>query len=179
MPKGIRKVNLNDAAARPVSAGVQMDTGDMAEPKVSSAVADKDHLVTSSMLELPTDEAIVLANEAAAKKDYLAQLKFNEEPVGIVIAEDSSEFPIDPVPLGVNGKTLYLKRGQEYTIPRKFVESLCSPVTRVSTKRTLNNLGEDATQLEQTRSFQFPFRITHDPSPHAKTWFNSLMQRSK
>lgn len=167
--KGVRKVRLTS----PIKSDA-VHTDDLAEREhVTSAVADKDHLVTPQLL-MPETEDVVLAGNL--EKDYLAQLAFNEELVEITIAEDSSEFPIDPVPLSVNGQQKHIKRGVPTVIPRKFVESLCSPTIRVATKNSKNQLGEDATTLEQTRSLQFPFSLV-DKNPKGKEWLRQLLRR--
>jgi hypothetical protein len=149
---------------------------DLAERTVvTSATADKDHLVTASSL-MPDQEDIVLSAQHL-EKAYLDELKFNEEKVEITISEDTnSEYPIDPVALSVNGKQIFIKRGVATVIPRKFVECLCNPTVRVKTKQTKNNLGEDATTLERSRSLQFPFQLS-DPNPKGKEWLRRLLSR--
>jgi len=147
------------------------------DEKVTTARAELGMpLVTASVLQ-PEVEEVVLASEEQLEKDYMEALKFNEEFVGLVIAEDNSEFPIDPVPLGVNGKMIYLKRGVEYDVPRKYIECLCQPIARIKTKQAKNNLNEDVTDIESTKSFQFPFRITHDANPKSKQWLTALLRR--
>jgi hypothetical protein len=149
---------------------------DLAERDVvTSALADKDHLVTASSL-MPDQEDIVLSADHI-EKAYLDELRFNEEKVEITIAEDTgSEFPIDPVAMSVNGKQIFVKRGVPTVIQRKFVECLCNPTVRVKTRQTKNNLGEDATTLERTRSLQFPFQLS-DPNPKGKVWLRNLLNR--
>lgn len=174
-----RKVALDhvpgtDANRHPVVGSGIVDTNDLADPQSTSAIADKDHLVTSAILR-PETEDVVLAS-ADLDKQYAADLKFNEEIVEITIAEDNSEFPVDPVYMGCNGKEVYVRRGVPTKIKRKFVESLCSPLIRVNTKQTKNNLGEDATEIEQRRSLQYPFQIS-DPNPRGKEWLRRLMTR--
>lgn len=168
MPKGIRNV------AKVLQSEVS-HTRDMVEDQVlTEAVADKDHLVTNRVL-LPDQEEVVLS-QADLDKDYAALLAFNEEPVEITIAEDSSDHPIDPVCLGCNGRQIFVKRGEATIIPRKFVESLCNPRIRVATRQTKNNLGEDATILQQSRSLDFPFSLV-DKNPKGKKWLNALLHR--
>jgi len=155
-------------------------TDDVAERDVTtSKTASLDHLVGASDLQLETAESVVLASDADTDVAYLAELKFNEEPVEITIAEDSSEFPIDPVALSNNGKQIYVKRGEATRIPRKFVECLCNPVMRVRTKQVKNNMGEDATVLERTRSLQFPFQLNevNGATPKTRAWLRSLLTR--
>lgn len=169
MPKGIRKVSPA------LKTGI-LDTRDLAPAEIkTSAVADKDHLVTSRVL-LPATEDVVLSSSEQLDRDYLNELKFNEEIVEITIAEDTSEHPIDPVFVSCQGKERFIYRGVPTKIQRKFVECLCSPMVRINTKQTKNNLGEDATTLEQTRARQFPFQLS-DPNPRGKDWLRGLLTR--
>lgn len=151
---------------------------DEVEQVTTSAIASLDSLVTSQILT-PEVADVVLADAAiSADSSYLDELKFNEERVVLTIAEDTnSEYPIDPVPLAVNGKQIFVKRGEPTPVPRKYIECLCNPTLRVKTKRIKNNLGEDATVLERTRSLAFPFSVTEDMNPRGKLWLRALLTR--
>lgn len=181
MPKGVpRKVtsqNLNDAANHPVQRNA-ISTDDLRDPELTnSATASLDHLVTSEILRPENeDEDVVLATPGELKKSYMADLAFAEEIVEITIAEDNSEFPIDPVWVSCNGKEKFIYRGEATKIPRKFVECLCNPLVRVSTKQKKNSLGEDETDIVQHRSLQYPFQIV-DPNPKGRAWLRALMRR--
>jgi len=160
--KGVRRARVN------------IKTEDLAErTQTTSAVAEIDHLVTSQILQ-PETEEVVLAGDI--DRDYTEQLKFNEEIVEITIAQDTSEFPRDPVPVSCNGKQVFIKRGVPTKIKRKFVECLCSPLVRVTTKQRKNNLGEDVTELNQHRSLEFPFQL-QDDNPKGKEWLRQLLTR--
>lgn len=142
----------------------------------TSATAKLNNLVTGAVL-MPDQEDVVLATEAELNMAYAEALRFNEEPVTIRIHEDQSEHPIDPVPLSVNGKQIFLKRGVDYTIPRKFVECLMNPLAHIKTKQKKNNLGEDETEIESTKAYQFPFSIVEDQNPKGRAWLTQLRNR--
>lgn len=181
MPKGVpRKVtskNLSDASNHPVMSNA-VSTDDLRdEVLTNSATASLNHLVDSTILRPEQDdEDVVLATPGELKKTYMADLAFNEEIVEITIAEDNSEFPVDPVWVSCNGKEKFIYRGEPTKTPRKFVECLCNPLVRVSTKQKKNNLGEDETEIMQHRSLQYPFQIV-DPNPKGKAWLRALMRR--
>lgn len=153
-----------------------LSSQDLSQPKETSAIPELGKLVTPTILE-PEVEDVVLATNEELEKSYMEALKFNEEPVTIVIHEDTSEHPIDPVVLAVNGKSIYLKRGEEYTIPRKFVECLCNPMAHVSTKVIRRENGEEASEIKSTRAFQFPFSVVKDENPNGRKWLKALMAR--
>lgn len=164
-----------------VKAAIRSNTlhsGEFEDTRVTSAVADKDHLVDATILTPETPDVVLADAEIAREQNYLDELKFNEEIVTLTIAEDTNtEFPIDPVPLAVQGKQIFVKRGEPTQVPRKYIECLCNPTIRVKTKQTKNNLGEDATTLERSRSLQFPFSVTDDKNPRGKTWLRALLTR--
>ncbi len=181
MPKGQpRKVtsqNLSDASNHPVQSNA-IHTDDLRdETLTNSATASINHLVTSEILRPEKDdEDVVLASPEDMKKSYMSDLAFNEEIVEITIAEDNSEFPVDPVWVSCNGREKFIYRGEPTKIQRKFVECLCNPMVRISTKQKKNSLGEDETEIQQHRSLQYPFQIV-DPNPKGKAWLRALMRR--
>lgn len=180
MPKGTpRKVtsqNLTDAINHPVMKGA-VSTSDIREEVLeNSATASLNHLVDSTILRPAVDEEDVVLVAGGLKKEYLARLAFNEEIVEITIAEDNSEFPVDPVWVSCNGKEKFIYRGEPTKIARKFIECLCNPLVRVNTKQKKNNLGEDETEIVQSRSLQYPFQIV-DPNPAGRAWLRALMRR--
>lgn len=158
--------------------GKTLASTDLAPQETStSAEAKIGRLVTPEVLR-PEVEDVVLASPADTDAAYLEELKFSETLVELTISEDSSEFPIDPVPMSVNGKQIFVKRMQPTLVKRKYVECLTNPVLRVKTKKIKNNLDEDATVLEQTRSLQYPFSVTF-PNPHKRDreWLRGLLTR--
>ena len=152
-----------------------LSTDDLAEREhTTSAEAKIGHLVTSAILRPEVDDVVLAGEDIDA--EYLATLKFNEEIVELTIAEDSSEFPIDPVSMSVQGKQIFVYRGVPTKVQRKYIECITNPLLRVKTRKVVNNLGEDATVLDQTRSLQFPFQL-NDPNPKGRAWLRALLTR--
>lgn len=175
MPKGIRK------AVIPAFKNTTLDSRDLAPAeKTVEAVASFNNLVTASTLAKLEVEDVVIASPLDKDGDraYLNELKFQEERVDLYIPSDNSEFPIDPVSISNNGKQVFIKRDTWVPLPRKFVESLCSPLVRISTRQTKNNLGEENTTLQKSSSFQFPFQLRDsNASPRSKAWLEALLAR--
>jgi hypothetical protein len=160
--------------------GKTQHTDDLAEKHVTtSAIAGFGNLVTADKLQLPQQESVVLASQADTDRAYLDELAFGEQPVEITIADDTSEYPIDPVPMSCNGKQIFVSRGVPTIVPRKFVECLTNPVLRVKTRKVKNNLDEDTTVLDRTRSLQYPFSLTeiNGSTPKTKAWLHGLLTR--
>lgn len=169
-PKGIRKASKVASVIKSKT----LHTDDLAPRDVVTTSEPLSLSNVVSKIAMPETEDVVLAGDI--DKQYAAQLAFNEEMVEITIAEDASEFPVDPVGMSNNGKQIFVKRGEPTKIRRKFVESLCNPLVRVATKKVKNNLDEDATVLQQTRSLQYPFSL-NDANPLGKVWLRQLLSR--
>ena len=123
-----------------------------------------------------------------ANKDYMAQLAFNEEPVTIIIEENTrSDFPETHVPVQVagrgaelliNGKWAevgWLPVGQEITTKRKFVEVLVRSKTD-----TVNTIHEDANverprnSVQRRTSAMYPISVLVDENPMGRAWLTQV-----
>ena len=92
-------------------------------------------------------------------------LAFMEEQVTIQLHDPQDNNPEPIVPVGVNGKVLYLQRGQQHTLPRKYIEVLAR--ARRVNYRTEEGRAADGsmtTVLKTTTTMQYPFTVIHDPS---------------
>lgn len=97
--------------------------------------------------------------------EYAQQLAFMEEQVTIQLHDPQDNNPEPIVPVGVNGKVLYLRRGQQHTLPRKYIEVLAR--ARRVNYRTEEGRAADGsmtTILKATTTMQYPFTVIHDPS---------------
>lgn len=109
---------------------------------------------------------------AAAMDDNLSGLlgeekrlrAFMEEPVTFMISETDNPNDPNPVGCGVNGVIKFFTRGVEYTVARKFVESLIKVTWRVRTINYKDSNGVDQTKIEHIPSMVYPISILHDPS---------------
>lgn len=112
--------------------------------------------------------------------EYVKDLAFMEDILTVVVGEVPDKNAENPVPVGVNGVVKFLKRGVEYKLPRKFVDSLIKVETSVKTAQFTDASGVEQTRIDTENSLKYPISILHDPaderrhpngSPLGRAWF--------
>ena len=144
---------------------------DTQEVDISSFMDDDD-------IEIQVADAGVLTDEAAKQRlaEENAMRAFMEEPLTFTIAETDDPNAPNPVSAGVNGAVKHFTRGEVYTAPRKFVDSLIKVTWRV---KTINYEDENKvmqTRIERVPAMVYPVQIMHDPSgmgqnDRGRRWF--------
>jgi len=92
-----------------------------------------------------------------------AELAFMEEPVEIYLHEGSHQNDEPVVDIGVNGVHIYLDRGKNHTIKRKYLLNLAT--SRPTTYRTVDAVDRDGVRtvnLKAHTSVKYPFAVTQD-----------------
>ncbi len=112
---------------------------------------------------LSTGQSVILA-EKMPSNSYMDQLNFDSEPVTFVIHEGDPNDE-NPVKVGVNGMFRQFYRGQQYTVPRHFVDALITKKTNITTPEISGPTGERMRIMRSTHSLRYPFQIINDPSP--------------
>lgn len=102
------------------------------------------------------------------------ELAFMEEPVEIFLHEGTNPNDLDVVPVGVNGTSVYLKRGSNHTIKRKYVAVLAtSRPTTYSTAEGLDRDGAKTVMLKAHTSVRYPFAVIQD-TPKGMAWLKQI-----
>lgn len=144
-------------------------------------------------LDIGLDSQIIhgeaLANPANdAKSQFMQQLAFNEEPITILIEENTrSDFPETMVPVSVNGegaeilldgkwvRSGWLPIGRELTTKRKYVEVLAR-----SKSDSIRTVHDDATverprnTIQRRTSANYPISILRDDNPKGRDWLATI-----
>jgi hypothetical protein len=151
-------------------------------PKIDMAVA------------LETVREPIAIAEKLPNTDYMDELKFNEDPVTIVLTPSSDRNAAKQVYCGVNGKGAevwdekskrwlefkYLPVNRVLTVKRKYIEVLARSradtfTTREVTPTPLAN--QDGFSLESSTIPTAPITIRHDPAgAKGHDWFARVMQ---
>jgi len=111
-------------------------------------------------LAIVTDESM----NSPAVKEYARELAFMEDVMQIIVGESEDPNSENPVTSGCNGQVIKLYRGQQYSIKRKFVDSLIRTTFRVSTKTFKDHDGCDQTKMVKTPTRAYNINILHDPA---------------
>lgn len=119
----------------------------------------------------PTSDTMSLGNK-------LDELKFNEEKVVIMIHESTDPNSSPIVEIGINGRMVYLERGRNYRISRKYVERLARAKTvGVRTVKAFDRDGSEITRIVQTSALSYPFSVIEDRNPLGASWLRNLLDQ--
>ena len=119
-------------------------------------------------------------------KEWAEMMQFSQDPITFVVlpaTEKNAEDPVycanngDPAP--VQPRPGWLYRGKEYTIPRRFIESLLrAKITSYAQRKEVDPAGIQ--QIVNIPSFacRYQLRIVHDPHPRGADWFKHIMMEA-
>jgi hypothetical protein len=104
-------------------------------------------------------------------EDHAAELAFLEEMVMIRIHETGDPAAEPVVQLGVNGRQVFIRRGEDVFIRRKYVEQLLrAKPENVATNIRRDADGEVRNMITKTRALKYPFSIVRDDNPLGRAW---------
>ena len=107
------------------------------------------------------------------KADALA---FNEEKVVIFLHETTDPNADQRVFLSVNGRGVWLNRGQNYRIRRKYVERLARAKPEgIQTVSARDADGNHTTHIRKSRALLYPFSVMEDKNPKGSAWLREIM----
>lgn len=136
------------------------------------------HIPVYGLLEARVySESIVVASEEELIKDRAERLKFDQDLLTIELDPPNEENAPQQVPVGVNGKFIYLPVGTRIRLPRCFVEVLAvaQPYT-VKVKVTERDSENPTNHMTRNPRMRYPFTILHDPSPNGRQWLRRVKQ---
>ncbi len=161
-------INKSPGASEPMEYTIGQD-----HPRAMSSTGP-----AKESLERPYIEVV----DRPVDQEKLAELKFMEEMVTILIHEDPDP-NADPMPMVGNGgdrDIVYLRRGEDQTVKRKYVEVLArSKITRYTQRRTVDETGiEKYIQVPRT-TLRIPFSVIEDPSGRkGADWLRGILQEA-
>lgn len=172
---------MNDAKNAPVTRQYnrkEVNTGDM-------PIGQKPDIDISLDARIVHGESIPNATD----EQFMADLAFMEEPVTILIAENSrSDFPETHVPVQVNGKEAevmqngrwltigWLPIGVQLTTKRKYVEVLArSKSDAVKTNHDDATVERPQNKISRRTSANYPMTIIQDNNPRGHEWVSRIM----
>lgn len=178
MPRGIpNKDAINSPVNQPVR---ELHTGDMPVGQNPAIVLKDDEPIER--------EQTIQTLDRLPADDYLAALKFGEEPVTIRIERSSEKFAPHSVDCWVNGvgaevlirgKWLqlgYLPIGHMVTTKRKYVEILARSKTDSVRTEVRNEESESPDNvIDRHTSQKTPFSVIRDENPKGAEWLTSLL----
>lgn len=117
------------------------------------------------------DQYIEPVTDFGRFKDKAAELAFLEEMVMIRIHESGDPTAEPLVQLGVNGRQIFVKRGEDVFVRRKYVEQLLrAKPEHIQTNIRRDGDGNVRNMISKTRALKYPFSIIRDDNPMGRAW---------
>lgn len=137
------------------------------------------------------ESEIVLVDPAATNKEYLDELKFNEEPITIRIEPSSEKNAAGAHPVWVNGKGAevfqrgqwqeigYLPVGRILIVKRKVVAVLAgAKFDNVTTEVEDATVENPQNLVRRLTSSAVSFSVLEDKNPRGRAWLTELIRRN-
>lgn len=120
---------------------------------------------------LRPDQYIEPISDITTFKDKAAKLAFLEEFLIIRIHETGNLNDEPIVQLGVNGRQVFIKRGVDSIVRRKYVEMLLrAKPENLQTRIERDGQGNPRNFIDKTRALKYPFSIVRDDNPMGRAW---------
>jgi hypothetical protein len=125
----------------------------------------------------------VEAPDKPVNAEWAAMMEFANQPITIELNESNEKNAENPVYCANNGDLApvtprpgWLYRGKQYTIPRKFLESLArAKVTTYTQREETDPAGVRHVINVPHTALRYHFRVIHDPHPRGGDWLKSLL----
>jgi hypothetical protein len=124
---------------------------------------------------------IILERDAINFDEKAAILAFMEEPVKVIISDDSGKNPEKYIYLAVNGRGAgpngipWVPRGVEITVKRKFLNVLAGArQVKYTNYEEVNSEGERQSKQRATANDRYPFSVVEDLNPRGIDWLRQL-----
>ena len=140
-------------------------------------ISDLDEDLDTRRPEIIMADAEMLKERA--KLDYVDQLAFNEELVGICLYRGSEEFSLDAVTVSVQGRQVSIPVEQNVLVRRKYLELLIRAQTHtVKTVVIKPPEGSDSAEVQNkiipSRKGAYAFTVTQEKNPRGQAWLDGL-----
>lgn len=118
---------------------------------------------------------IITSPEPNPQADYLAELKFMEEPVTIVLGRSSEKFAPQMHCFRVNGVARWIRVGIPTTIPRKYVEVIARAQPYSVETEVIKHEAHEENKVIRTASGKYPFSVVRDDNPRGFDWLSKIL----
>lgn len=125
------------------------------------------------------EEVIVASEQELAAKDYLEELKFNQELLEVIIHKGSEKHAPKTVSLGVNGAIKWYPVETRVAMPRCYVEVLArAQPMDVETVIEDETSEKPVNKIIRSNRSLYPFTVLRDPSPKGAAWLAKVMRET-
>lgn len=152
-------------------------------PRARKQVIDSNDVQAAERtVEIPVDgdpearaSEIEVVRDTHMFKDMAEELAFNEEMLTIYLHPAMEKFPENLVPVAVNGRRVWLQRGKNLLVKRKYVERLARAKVE-SVNQDVTAKDESMNKLTMNSALKYPFMVKHDPNPKGEVWLQQILE---
>lgn len=124
----------------------------------------------------PRSDLILEPADPATFDEHAANMAFLEEYVVVNIAESNNPADENPVMLSVNGRSIYVTRGEDTAIRRKYLAQLMrSKPQGVQTRVVRDANGDINNRTVKTSALRYPFSMVRDDNPKGRAWRQKIL----
>lgn len=167
-----------DAASKQARNNPAMITkimGDASQSLAPTQTVDIPHPSRGRLEDMKRPDLLVEPADPFNMK-HAEMMAFLEEMVIINIHESSDPTDDDPVPVGNNGRMVYIKRGKNFIVKRKYVSQLLRAKPQ-HVKTNVVRSGDDVQNRVIKRSaMRYPFSVVRDDNPLGQAWLKKILQ---
>lgn len=138
--------------------------------------AGSEYLGADTTLEIGERPAPSEIIDTPVPTDAVAYEAFMNEVLTIMIPESTDENDTPLVEVGVNGRKLYIRRGVEQEVRRKYVAALARCKSTDYSQVTLDpRNGEAVNRLHRRQMLRYPFTVIADPNRNGHAWLRGVL----
>lgn len=134
---------------------------------------------TGNLSSMQRSDLVLEPVDALGFENQAAQLAFNNEMVIVNIAEANDPSAENPVMLSINGRAVYIKRGEDTVVRRMYVEQLlrAKPIG-ITTKVGRDDNGEVTNKITKTSAMKYPFSLVRDDNTLGRAWMRKILSEA-
>ncbi len=144
---------------------------DTRDQQVGQSAALEISLEGDAEISRPSLEVI----EGPSAGDKAARLAFLEEPVTIIVSESTDPNAEDPISVGINGRQVFIRRGEPVIVKRKYVEKLARAKRESFSQNLQNTDPQRYNRLNMHTALIYPFTVIEDRNPAGHAWLRKIL----
>lgn len=127
------------------------------------------------VLERPTLETELIRVKKTPDPEKIANLKFMEEEVTIYIQDTNVPHADQRFGITVNGREIVFLVGRQYTVSRKYVETLARGKQTHYGNEEYTEDGIHGVRWPARSGLRYPFSVVEDKNPVGHLWLKSVL----
>ena len=153
----------------------QLDSTEVETPQPAPIDGSFDTIYTPAPVEIEIAKA---PSTGAGDSQHLAELKFNEDVLEVMVHESTDSNAENPIFTSCNGVPQYFYRGIPQQVKRKYVAILAACKEHaITTPEYTQGDGARATRIQRSASLKYPFSVITDPAgKRGADWLRTLLR---